>query len=425
MGSSQSQEIEHEPQCKYYKPDQNSDELLSQGNKDCEFESKPERPSTAAPLLRQRGTTKTGEGQPAFNKEDDKDKVDLHKLTTTEPCFAALLPFFLSGLLASNLVIDSQMALEDRVVYHTHFIHNYTDSLVLKFTITAYIFLVVSLLFGSIRDMKLSDAFALICCLGNLRFFTWARTAAIKMVAHYEDHDIGAATEQSIDCVTYQYAVFFGFLLVGIVQLNLQPTALHSLAYIWGMVLMQYYFANIRTTPDVYIIFIKAELLSITSWPSFIKWAPAVAGVTIAISLMPSFGINAGRLIVSGCWFWIIYRFATDAFPNMQSLASQPTNMVTSAFRDSREALRRDNYLFLIILIIALLSYYLDEGQRVMASDELINLRFELLDKKQQKQALKVFPGLGRRNIFRNIAGGPIGIKLDERAKESTIKKES
>jgi len=424
MGSSQSQEIEHEPQCEYFEPNlKSSDDLLSESHKDANFEGKREHPLNKAQRLRQRATPKGGEGQSAFTEDDDTEKVDLHKLTTTEPSFAGLLPFFLSGLLSSNLVIDSVMALDDRVLYHTHFIQNWNDSIVLKFTITAYMFLIVSLLFGSIRDAKLGEGFALMGCLGNLRFFSWARTAAIKMVAYYEDNDIAAATEHSIDCVTYQYVVFFVFLLAGIAQLNLKPTALHSLAYILGVVLMQYYFANIRATPDVYIIFIKAELLSITTWPSLIKWAPAVAGVTMAISAMPSGGLNTGRLIVSGSWFWIIYRFATDAFPNMQALASQPTNMITLAFRESREALRRDIYLFLILLTIALLSYYLDEGQRVLAADEVIQWRYEQLNEKQQEQALKVFPALRRYKNVRNVAGGPTD--KDELVNESKIKKES
>jgi len=424
MGSSQSQEIEHEPQCKYYEPSsKSSDDLLSESQKHADVGGKHAHISTEAQRLRQRATSKGNEDQSAFNEDGDKGKVDLHKLTTTEPSFAGLLPFFLSGLLASNLVVDSVMALEDRVVYHSHFIHNYSDSIVLKVTITGYSFLIVSLLFGSIRDAKLGEGFALVGCLANFRFFTWARTAAIKMVTYYEDHDIAAATEHSIDCLTYQYAVFFGFLLVGIVQLNLKPTALHSLAYILGVVLMQYYFANIRATPDVYIIFIKAELLSITTWPSFIKWAPAVAGVTIAVSSLPSVGLNAGRFIVSGSWFWIVHRFATDAIPNMQTLISQPTNMITSAFRESREALKRDIYLFIILLIIAILSYYVDESQRVLASDEVIQWRYTQLDEKQQKRVLKVYPELGSNKNIRNVAGGPTD--EDELVNESTLKKES
>jgi len=401
MGSSNSNDIEHEPHCKHYNPDSKpNDELVSKTNKDDDDEGKPDRPLTAAPNLRNRGTTKSKEGSPAFNEDDDKDKVDLHEFTTTEPSFVGLMPFFLSGLLASNLVIDSMMPLEDRVVYHRHFIQDFANSIVQKFIISSYTFLVVQLLFGTIRDMKLSDTVPLILSLGSLRFYFWARTAAIKMVSLYEANDTEAAMDQSISCVNYEYVVFLGFLMVGIIKVKLQPTALHSLAYIYGLVLMQYYFANIRATPDVYIIFIKAELLAITSWPSLLKWAPAVAGVTTAIALIPSYGFNKGRVALVGTWFWMIYRFATDAFPNMNSLASQPTNMVTAAFRESREALRRDYYLFLVLLLLALASYYLDEGQRVLASNEVIQWRYEQLNEKQKKQVSKFFSRIGKKQHF-------------------------
>jgi len=440
MGGNHSHTHKHNPDCKHYKPPKKSDtdQLLAEIS-DSDIQHALQEPASASPFVRKRanalkrrkewekrkqakkdgkragpkraqspnttrdhGHTHNGKECHGHGQNEQHNRKHSHShgrrrrgprrldplyFNTKAPSPSRWLAFTFAGILATNIIIDHCMPLEDRVTYYRAWTTTYRNGQITLYLYSLYIGILGPLMYRAGVGSNWFEIGAMGITIGNWKYFQWANHAADLMCKHYETNKTEAINQSGI-AARYNLMVFTGFILAGVFQINFQPTKLHCMAYIGGCIFMEYFFSSLMgQNHSLLIVFMQAELTSMSIWPYVLKWMFPLFWVMYSVIMQATNELNCGRVFVTVAWVWMLWRLSTSTLPAMQTIAHQPRTTRTGAFNIAKDAVHTDTLIFLAIIVICLVLYMVDPDERVEITEDEFKTRFNNLSE-TEKDAL-------------------------------------